>query len=259
MTSMRGPGERWGGTLRISLRRVVADTRLRQVHADAEDRDYWVLAVQDTGIGIAPENEQLVFTPFYTTKAAGQGTGLGLSMAYSVAKAHGGFVTLRSAPGVGSTFSLFLPAMEGERAGPTVPAPDGAIALGTGTILVVDDEEVVRRLASRILEECGYTVLTAANGEEGASIFGSLEGNVDLVLLDLMMPVLSGRETYYRLREIRPDVRVLLSSGFRDDLRVKELLAAGVVAFLDKPYTLESLARAVDAALRAGKDADRPA
>jgi CheY-like chemotaxis protein len=116
-------------------------------------------------------------------------------------------------------------------------------------VLVVDDEENVRRLAAKILEECGYTVLNAADGAEGVKLFGALAEKVDLVLLDLMMPVLSGREAFHRMRALRPAVRVLLSSGFRHDARVHELMDAGVTGFVEKPYTFQSLSRAVWAAL----------
>lgn len=252
MTFMRPAGEPWGGTLSLALRRVRPDEAFRELHPEAEERAYWALAVQDTGVGMDRETRARLFTPFFTTKETGQGTGLGLSMVYSIVKGAGGFVSVYSEPGGGSTFTLYLPEAAAGVARPDGQAAGGGVLRGSGTVLVVDDEEPVRRLAAKILEECGYTAITAADGEEGVKLFGALAGRVDLVLLDLMMPVLSGREAFFRMREIRPAVRVLLSSGFRSDARVLELLDAGVTGFVEKPYTFQSLSRAVGTALGAG-------
>ena len=249
MTFMRPPGEPWGGTLSLALRRVRPDAAFRELHPEAGERGYWALAVHDTGVGMDRATRARLFTPFFTTKDTGQGTGLGLPMVYSIVKGAGGFLSVYSEPGAGSTFTLFLPEVAAESAKPGGAAAGDGILRGSGTVLVVDDEENVRRLAAKILEECGYTVLTAADGAEGVKLFGALAGGVDLVLLDLMMPVLSGREAFQRMRELRPAVRVLLSSGFRHDARVHELLNAGVVGFVEKPFTFQSLSRAVGEAL----------
>jgi len=251
MTFMRPPGQPWGGTLTLAVRLVRPDPAFLSRHPDAEQRDYWVLSIQDTGVGMNQETIAHLFTPFFTTKEIGKGTGLGLSLVYSIVKSHHGFLSVYSEPGSGSTFNIYLPLMEVEAATAMRPAA-GDLPKGTGTVLVVDDEEILRKLAAEILETCGYTVLTAANGEEAVKLYRALSGQIDMVLLDMMMPVMSGREAFLKLREIQPQVRVLLCSGFRADARVQELLDGGVTGFIDKPYTLRSLARAVGAILDTG-------
>jgi CheY-like chemotaxis protein len=253
MTFMRPAGQPWGGTLTLGVRQLRPDPSFLSRHPDAQQRDYWVLSIHDTGVGMDQETLSRLFTPFFTTKEIGRGTGLGLSLVYSIVKSHLGFLSVYSEPGSGSTFNIYLPVMEGAVATAALPASAGQVPKGSGTVLVVDDEEILRKLATEILEMCGYTVLSATNGEEAVKLFRALAGQIDLVLLDMMMPVMSGREAFLKLREIKPQARILLSSGFRADARVQELLEGGVNGFIDKPYTMRSLAQAVDTILRAGK------
>ena len=249
MTFMRPAGQPWGGTLTLGVRQVRPDLSFLSRHPGAQQRDYWVLSIQDTGVGMDQETLSCLFTPFFTTKEIGKGTGLGLSLVYSIVKSHLGFLSVSSEPGFGSTFNIYLPVMEVAAAAVVPPAASGQLPKGSGTVLVVDDEEILRKLATEILEMCGYTVLTAANGEEAVKLFRAFSGQIDLVLLDMMMPVMSGREAFLKLREINPQARILLSSGFRSDARVQELLVGGVNGFIDKPYTMRSLAQAVDTIL----------
>ena len=245
MTFMRPAGRPWGGTLTLGVRQLSPDPSFLSRHPDAQLRNYWVLSIQDTGVGMDQETISRLFTPFFTTKEIGRGTGLGLSLVYSIVKSHLGFMSVYSEPGSGSTFNIYLPVMEGAAATAALPASAGQVPKGSGTVLVVDDEEILRKLATEILEMCGYTVLSATNGEEAVKLFRAFSGQIDLVLLDMMMPVMSGREAFLKLREINPRARVLLSSGFRSDARVQELLEGGVNGFIDKPYTMRSLAQAV--------------
>ena len=212
-----------------------------------------MLSVQDTGVGMDRETLSRLFTPFFTTKEIGKGTGLGLSLVYSIVKSHRGFLSVYSEPGAGSTFEIYLPVIEFAAA--AAPEPAWQLAKGSGTVLVVDDEETLRKLAKEILEMCGYTVLTAADGEEAVKLFRAFAERIDLVLLDMMMPVMSGREAFLELRRIKPQVKVLLSSGFRADARVQELIDGGVAGFIDKPYSLRSLAQAVGEILAGGSQA----
>jgi CheY-like chemotaxis protein len=244
LTIMRQPSDAWGGRVRISLGRVNADSELLTQHPGARGVDYWEVTISDTGVGMDEKTLSNVFTPFFTTKQKGAGSGLGLSMAYSIISQHGGFMTVRSVPGSGSTFSLYLPVLDGELAEVVAVAPVD-IPGGTGTILVVDDEEALRDNATEILEYCGYRVLNARDGEEALRLVGAHGEEIGLVLLDMVMPVLSGKETFYRIREMRPGIKILLSSGNSHDERVEELLGAGVDGFIGKPYTLAELSQAV--------------
>jgi PAS domain S-box-containing protein len=253
MTFMRPAGQPWGGTLTLGVRQLRPDPFFLSRHPDAQQRDYWVLSIHDTGVGMDQETLSRLFTPFFTTKEIGRGTGLGLSLVYSIVKSHLGFLSVSSELGSGSTFNIYLPATEVAAATARHPAATGQLPKGSGTVLVVDDEEILRKLATEILEMCGYTVLSATNGEEAVKLFRALSGQIDLVLLDMMMPVMSGREAFLKLREIKPQARILLSSGFRADARVQELIDLGVTGFIDKPYTLRALAQAVDTILGAGK------
>ncbi len=207
--------------------------------------------VKDTGTGMEPSVLPHVFDPFFTTKVSAEGTGLGLAMVQAIVQSHGGFVHVESRLGVGSRFSLLIPAVEsreGRRALP--PERLDRIEEGNGTVLVVDDEPMVLAFAEQGLEKLGYFVLTAESGRRACEIFASPVRRIDCVLLDLVMPDMSGLETYQKLREIDPQVRVVLSSGYSERVVAQEVLSLGAAGFLDKPYTLEALSRAIKKAQR---------
>ncbi len=211
--------------------------------ADARPGDYVVLRVSDTGVGIPPEHLPRIFDPFFTTKDVHQGTGLGLSTAYGIVKSHHGFIRVESQLGQGTRFSVYLPAM-------TAPSPSSMMSTHTterrtGIILVVDDEEIIRDLAKAILQREGYTVLTADSGVEAIHIYEQRGSDIALVILDLTMPKMDGRVCYYKLRELDPHVRVILSSGYGADEIVEDLLTQGVRKFVQKPYRVDDLIRAV--------------
>ncbi|MFO0584776.1 MAG: ATP-binding protein [Anaeromyxobacter sp.] len=202
-----------------------------------------VLEVSDTGVGIPPEHLERIFDPFFTTKSEGKGTGLGLSTVYGILKVHGGGVKVESTPGVGTRFRVRLPLASGpEAARDAVEAP---APRGHGRVLVVDDEEAVRRAGARVLESLGYEPVTVGGGQEALDWLAANPGPLAAVVLDLSMPGMAGAEAFRRLRALRPELRVVISSGFDRDGAAQEVLDAGAVAFVQKPYRVRDLARAL--------------
>lgn len=246
MTIMQPPSQPWGGEVRISLKKIHPEKSLWMPHPDAKEIDYWELTVSDSGVGIEAKNLSNIFTPFFTTKEKGAGSGLGLTMAYTIVSQHKGFMTVHSKSNKGSEFKICLPALIGSVEMCDAAAIEDRFPHGTGTILVVDDEEMLRESAAEILLQCGFKVISAQNGEEALQHMEAHGDEIRLVLLDMVMPVLSGREAFFRIKQIRPDARILLSSGNRQDERVQELLAAGVDDFIAKPYSLLELARKIN-------------
>lgn len=245
MTIMRGDAGVWGGTLTIAIDKVKADADFQQKHPEATAISYWKLSVSDTGVGMETKTAAKIFDPFFTTKGQGKGTGLGLAMVYNILQQQHGFIDVYSELGLGSTFSVYLPLLERENGLMSAVDAQVRISHGQGLILVVDDDEIVRRVAENILQTVGYTVLTAKNGKDGVEKYQEVSASVVAVLLDMAMPVMSGREAFLEMKKINPEVKVLLASGFRKDERVEEILGLGVKDFLQKPYTLTSLAQAM--------------
>jgi signal transduction histidine kinase/CheY-like chemotaxis protein len=240
------------GTLTIST----AQERLGQAELrspGAAPGPYLALAVADTGHGIPASLQERIFEPFFTTKEPGRGTGMGLATVYGIAGNHGGWVTVQSEEGRGARFVVHLPLFEGALA-PEIPAgkaPAAEAPSASGCVLVVDDEEMVRDAAARLLRRLGYRVEVAPGGREAVDHLRGHPGEVDAVLLDLAMPGLDGRETFHALRGVDPAVRVVLSSGYGRDGRAQELLDEGVLEFVEKPYRLDQLAGALARAVAA--------
>lgn len=214
---------------------------------DIKQGRYVALEVHDTGIGITPEVISRIFDPFFTTKFAGRG--LGLAAVRGIVQGHGGAMKVYSAPGQGTTFKLLFPASQKEDNRRLQKASEPAVLKGSGTILVIDDEEIVRRTAKATLERFGYDVVVAEDGQQGLDTFRRLADRVDVVLLDMTMPVLSGEETFRELRMIRPDVKVILSSGYNEVEAIRRFTGKGLAGFLQKPYTAARLAEAVRSVL----------
>jgi CheY-like chemotaxis protein len=208
-----------------------------------------VIEVADTGSGVPPELVEQIFEPFFTTKAPGKGTGLGLSMCKSVVVQAGGTITLDSTPGRGSTFRVVLPAADAvaDAPGPAAPPPAEPAAPAGATVLVVDDNPLVRGAAERLLAEAGYRVIAAAGGAEALASLASLQGRLDLIVTDVMMPRMSGVVLAERLRAAAPDLRVIFTSGYAGDDVAGRVPPGALV--LGKPYAPEQLLAMVRQAL----------
>jgi CheY-like chemotaxis protein len=201
--------------------------------------DYAAITVSDTGVGMDAATRERIFEPFFTTKPRGRGTGLGLASAYGIIRNHNGAIRVTSSPGNGTAFTLLLPAVEDE------PQSDIArlqeIAPGTETVLLVDDEEMVLTVATDLLEILGYRVIGAKGGRAALSVYAERSQEIDLVLLDLIMPDQSGKETFARLKALNPRVRVLLSSGYSLDGEAAAIMQQGCGGFIQKPFDLKQL------------------
>jgi len=237
-----------GGALTFSLKEVHLDEAFCAGSAfNLAAGPYLEVEVRDTGCGMDEAIRSRIFEPFFTTKRPGHGTGLGLSMAYGAVQDHAGAIHVYSEAGTGTVFHVYLPlcAFLGlQEAPPALAIP------GTGTILVVDDEEMIRVMTQGMLTQLGYTVLTAANGAEALARFGEAHDALGLVILDMIMPVMSGREAFTRMRGLDPGVPVLLSSGFSKEDDLAEMTRAGLAGFLRKPYRINELSLAVAQFLR---------
>ena len=197
------------------------------------------ITVSDTGIGMDEQTLGRIFDPFFTTKQFGKGSGLGLYVAYGIIKNHGGFIQVLSKQTVGTTFTIYLPATEGRAAYRERLSPQRI--LGRETILLVDDEEKVLTVCRDSMKLLGYTVYTAGSGDQAVGIFAEKADTIDVVVLDMIMPGLSGKETFRRLKQIDPQVRVLLASGYAMEGQAEEILKEGCTAFIQKPFKIEQL------------------
>ncbi len=200
---------------------------------------YVKIAVRDTGEGMDEGTLARIFEPFFTTRKRGEGTGLGLSSAYGIIRGHDGLIRARSRPGAGATFEIFLPASDQPAASPAPVRRE--MVRGRESVLLVDDEEMIRGIGRQLLEGLGYRVEVADCGEAAVDLYRRAEGAIDLVILDLVMPRMDGEMTYRALREIDGDVRVILASGYHLDARVRRILDDGCAGFIQKPFSIETL------------------
>jgi len=200
---------------------------------------YVKITVTDTGIGMDKATQQRIFDPFFTTREKSRGTGLGLASVYGIIKNHDGFITVESQKGKGATFSVFLPATDKEIVREKELPQE--LALGTESVLLVDDEKTITEVGKKLLETLGYSVFLANSGKEAIETYEKNKGKIDIVILDMIMPEMGGGETYDRLKEIDPDIKVLLSSGYSIDGLAKTILTKGCNGFLQKPFGLKDL------------------
>ncbi len=237
-----------GGRLLVTTDALEVDEQYCRSREGLRPGPYLKITVEDTGEGMPEHVRRRVFEPFFTTKEEGKGTGLGLSMVYSAVKSHAGYVEVYSEPGTGTSFKMLFPLKRA--AGVDLePARRDEVAMGTGTVLVVDDEEIIRTVLADMLREMGFRVLTAEDGQEALEIYSESWRDIDAVIMDLIMPRLGGKGAYRAMREINPSVRVILSTGFSRDRAIEEALSEGVVAFVQKPFRIEELSNAIYQAL----------
>ncbi|MFZ0860388.1 MAG: PAS domain S-box protein [Candidatus Sulfotelmatobacter sp.] len=233
-----------GGTLTIQTENMVVDESHRRGPTFIRPGHYVMLSVSDTGMGMDKETQSRIFEPFFTTKEKGKGTGLGLSTVYGIVKQSGGYVMVQSEEGRGTTFQIYLPRIEGVAEKHTAPVPHAAVG-GTETVLLVEDEESVRQLVRETLAAKGYRVMEAENGESGMAAAAQHDGKIDLVITDVVMPGMGGRELVKQLAQTRPETKVLYLSGYTEDAIVSEGTIESGAAFLQKPFTLQNLSRKV--------------
>ncbi|MBK9066388.1 MAG: response regulator [Gemmatimonadetes bacterium] len=233
-----------GGSLVVETANVHFPGAAHGAEAIMPAGPYVLLTVTDTGTGMEPQTLGHIFEPFFTTKEPGRGTGLGLATVYGIVKQSGGFIFVETERGRGSRFRIYLPRVEGVVEGPEATA-EPAPARATGTILLVEDEEAVRRLARRVLEEVGYRVLEAADGAEALRLADRWDDAIDLVVTDVIMPGMSGQELSARLRQQRPWLKILYVSGYTDDAILQHGTLLPNTSFLQKPFTPAGLAQRV--------------
>lgn len=234
-----------GGTLTIKTE-MVPGYQLSRRFPEATQSDYALVSVRDSGCGMDEATQSRIFEPFFTTKIKDGGTGLGLATVYGIVKSHNGFIEVVSAPGQGATFRVYLPALsESLPASAKTFSPDQEDVGGKETLLFVEDEELLRDLMKSLLEEKGYHVLAAPDGEEAVAIFARFKTQIRLVITDMGLPRMDGLEVFLRIRQTDPQAKVLLASGYLDPELKSRFLKSGALDFLPKPYVPSQLFRAI--------------
>ena len=236
-----------GGSLAFaSTIKIMDEIACRTMSLSLTPGRYVEIAVCDTGVGMTQEVIEHIFEPFFTTKAMGKGTGLGLAAVYGTVQNHKGELFVQSRPGVGSLFKLYLPVIE-DVTGDIACSSD--IVTGSGGILLVDDEKILREVGCELLEDLGYSVYLAENGVDALEVFSAHRNEISLVILDLIMPKMGGEEAFLHLRIQSPELKVLFCSGFSSEDTSAELAKLGACGFIHKPYNRSELSRAVAEAI----------
>lgn len=233
-----------GGLLKIETHVTTLDEAYCHLFRYAKPGRYVQMRVTDTGCGMDAETKRRIFEPFFTTKEIGKGTGLGLAMVYGIIKQHNGLIEVYSEPGQGTTFEIFLPVEDNPIEVVAEPI-ESELQGGTETILLVEDEDSLRRLAGTVLEELGYNVLLASDGIAGVETFARYEHEIDLVILDVVMPRMSGRDAYERIRAISPSVAIMFTTGYSAEMAHTRFIEDTGSALMQKPYSVDSFARKV--------------
>jgi len=238
------------GTITLATENVLVAAPRSAALADLPEGPYIRITITDTGPGMSDETVARIFEPFFTTKARGRG--MGLAASYGIVTHHGGQIEVTSAPGQGTTFAVYLPATDVPLADVATPI---SITGGSGTVLIVDDETVILTATRRLLERAGYRVLTAGNGQEAVQLATTASGAIDVILLDMKMPVMDGPTAFRPLQQARPKARIILCSGYELDAAARRLLDAGAAAFVSKPFRIEYLLFEIERAV-AGRKAE---
>jgi len=231
-----------GGNLYIQTENIVIDEFFNRTY-HVEPGKYVKISVTDTGVGMDKATQQKIFDPFFTTKEMGRGTGLGLASAYGIIKNHNGFIDFYSKKGEGTTFNIYLPASEKEAVKEVEIHEE--LYRGTETLLLVDDEDMIVDVGCGIIDKLGYKSLTAKSGEEAIGVYKKNHDKIDMVILDMIMPDMDGGETYDKLKEINPDIKVLLSSGYSINGQATEILERGCNGFIQKPFNMADLSKKI--------------
>jgi nitrogen-specific signal transduction histidine kinase len=229
-----------GGDLSLETLNVLLDDNQAMSCAINPGR-YVKITIADTGLGMDAKTRERIFDPFFTTKGMGRGTGLGLAMVYGIVKGHGGGIDVTSEPGRGTTFEIYLPATE--KAIAKEQNKTTTILRGKETVLLVDDEPIVLEVTRELMEALGYRVFLAGSGQEAIAVFLEKGKMIDMVILDMVMPGISGSETFDRLREIDPQLVILLSSGYSINGQAQQILKKGCNGFIQKPFKLKALSQ----------------
>ena len=242
-----------GGELGLVVEKFSVSDELEEGDLDSIlQGDYILVKVTDTGVGMNYDTQKKIFDPFFTTKELGIGSGMGLAAVYGTVKSHGGFIKVDTTPGEGTIFSVFLPIFNKEDHVEKPIVNNIENAVNSAHILLVDDEKMICQIGKKLLEKSGYKVTTCLNGAEAISIFKKYYKEIDLVLLDIIMPVLGGKETFEQIKEIDPTAKVILASGYTSEVDAKEMLQNGVIDFLEKPYGSIELTEKIEKALSLG-------
>jgi CheY-like chemotaxis protein len=239
-----------GGNLTVSIENRILDEQYAAMNIEAKPGRYVSITVTDSGTGISPDVLDKIFEPFFTTKELNKGTGLGLSTVMAVVKSHGGIVNVYSEPGNGTTFNVYLPALDSPSGGASKSPEQPVLLRGNGEmILVVDDESSILTITSQTLQAFGYRVVTATDGADALALYVQHRHEIAAVITDMMMPVMDGSATIYALLRINPAVRIIAASGLSTNGSVAKAANAGITHFLTKPYTAETLLNIVRAIL----------
>ncbi len=237
-----------GGILTLSLEKK-SGKDLARYFADAQEEDYLVLHISDTGSGMDAKTRERIFDPFFTTKERGKGTGLGLAIVHSIIRNHKALINVTSSPGMGTTFSIYLPVAPAFEVMKEVQQDEKLVIGGKETVLVVDDEENIRDVLKELLSSLGYTIIEASNGAEALARFKEKQRSINLTILDIGLPGMSGDQVLSKLREMDPHLPVIIASGYLDASKRSELERLGVKTIIQKPYTLKEAAAAIRKAI----------
>ncbi len=238
-----------GGKFLVETENAVIEEEYCRTNPESMPGEFVVLAVSDTGTGIPKNILPNIFEPFFTTKEKDLGTGLGLSTVYGIVKQNGGFVNVYSEPGQGTTFRIYIPRRAGDRVSEEL-IPEPAVTAGSGTVLMVEDDELVRKLVRSTLERIGYVPLVAVSPAEAIEICSSKTGSqVRMVLTDVVMPGMNGMEMLERIRAVRPGMKALFMSGYTSNVIVKHGILKPGIHFIQKPFTIQDLNKRIDEVL----------